>query len=82
MKVGAASFLYEVTRNNKLLVSNMEMVSLIVEKALESCVALDSSFVFADNILGENLSSNNDYERSRILFALRGVILYNDRGHK
>lgn len=33
-KVGAANFLYEVTRNNKLLVSNEEMVTMIIEQSL------------------------------------------------
>ena len=86
-RVGAAAFLYEVTRNNKLLVSNESMVSLIIEKSLQSCIDLDTNFAFeamfaGENFLGDNLCSQNDYERSRILFALRGVILYNDRGHK
>lgn len=27
-------------------------------------------------------ATNNDLEKSRILFALRGVLLYNDQGYK
>ena len=33
-KVGASNFLYEVCVNNKLLVNNEEIVSLIIDKAL------------------------------------------------
>lgn len=80
-RVGAASFLYEVTRNNKLLVSNEEMVHLIIEKALESCHTLDLNYAFG-NIFSDGANSSNDYEKSRILFSLRGVLLYNDQGIK
>jgi hypothetical protein len=83
-KVGAASFLYEVTRNNKLVVSNENLVSLIIEKSLESCVELEQGFVLR-NVLGNFLNmpvTNNDFEKSRILFALRGILLYNDQGFK
>ena len=38
-KVGATNFLYEVCVNNKLLVSNEEMVALIIDKALEACMS-------------------------------------------
>lgn len=50
-KVGAASFLYEVTRNNKLLVSNEQLVILIIEKALDSCVELERSFALCSFLL-------------------------------
>lgn len=50
-KVGAASFLYEVTRNNKLLVSNEQLVNLIIEKALDSCVELERSFALCSFLL-------------------------------
>lgn len=26
--------------------------------------------------------NNNDFEKSRILFSLRGILLFNDQGHK
>jgi len=39
-RVGAACFLYEVCINNKILVNNDEMVNLIFEKALTSCIDL------------------------------------------
>jgi hypothetical protein len=32
-------------------------------------------------VLNDDLN-NNDYERSRILFALRGILLFNDQGYK
>lgn len=92
-KVGAASFLYEVTRNNKLLVSNEELVNLIIESAVDSCSKLEQTYAIADLILkayvpdaksstnSDDLGSN-DYERSRILFALRGILLFNNQGHK
>ena len=57
-RVGAAAFLYEVTRNNKLLVSNESMVTLIVEKALQSCVDLDQNFAFENFLAGDNFLDN------------------------
>lgn len=39
-KVGAASFLYEVCINNKLLVNNEELVGTILDGALKACTSL------------------------------------------
>lgn len=38
-KVGASYFLYIVCYNNKILISNEELVNLIIESALNACVA-------------------------------------------
>lgn len=40
-KVGAASFLYEVCINNKLLVNNVELVKTIFDGALNACKKLE-----------------------------------------
>lgn len=40
-KVGASSFLYEVCINNKILVNNEELVSMIFERALTSMIELE-----------------------------------------
>lgn len=40
-KVGAASFICEICKNNKILVSNEDIVSEIIEVSLESCLNLD-----------------------------------------
>ena len=40
-KVGAANFLYQVTLNNKNLISNTELVAKIIDGALEACLELD-----------------------------------------
>jgi hypothetical protein len=80
-KVGAASFLYEVCINNKLLVNNEELVSSILEGALNACISLEVyeqiGGVIA-TVLSQDLSINNDYEKSRILYSLRGVLLFGD----
>jgi hypothetical protein len=40
-RVGAASFLYEVCINNKILVNSEQIVNSIIEGALNSCVELE-----------------------------------------
>lgn len=73
--------------------SNEELVSLIIESAVDSCSKLEQNYAITDMILrtyipdakGSALSDDpqsNDYERSRILFALRGILLFNNQGHK
>jgi hypothetical protein len=39
-RVGAASLLYEVCINNKILVNNEQFVQEIIEGALNSCIEL------------------------------------------
>jgi len=39
-RVGAASFLYEVCINNKILVNSEELVNSIIDGALNSCIEL------------------------------------------
>lgn len=34
------------------------------------------------SVLCTDLSINNDFEKCRILYSLRGVLLFNDEGHK
>lgn len=38
-KVGAAAFICEICKNNKLLVNNEEIVELIIDAALDSCMS-------------------------------------------
>ena len=38
--VGADSFIYEITRNNKILVNNEPLISLIIDGALDACISL------------------------------------------
>ena len=84
-KVGAANFLYEVCINNKLLVNNEELVNMILDKSLKACVSLEVyeqvSGVIS-TVLSQDLSINFDYEKCRILYSLRGVLLFDDEGHK
>jgi hypothetical protein len=37
-RVGAANFLYQVTLNNKMLISNTSLVKKIIDGALEACI--------------------------------------------
>ena len=41
-RVGAPSFLYEVCINNKILVNNFELVEMIFDGALNSCIELEN----------------------------------------
>ncbi len=34
------------------------------------------------NALNHDININNYYEQSRILYSLRGVLIFNDEGHK
>lgn len=84
-RVGAASFLFEVCVNNKILVNNEELVSTIIEGALNSCLELEREELvhgIVSNVLNQDLKLNNNFEKSRILYSLRGVLIFNDEGHK
>jgi len=84
-KVGAASFLYEVCINNKLLVNNQELVFTILDQSLNACTHLEVYEQIGgviSNVLSDDLSINLDYEKCRILYSLRGVLLFGDEGHK
>ena len=84
-KVGAANFLYEVSVNNKLLINNDELVDLIVDQSLEACIALSNEDIVKTTFFGKEFNPNdnpNDYEKSKILYALRGILIFNDEGNK
>lgn len=63
-KVGADSFLYIVTKSNKLLVENEELVTQIIDAALSSCVALMSGSAMT-SLVGDYVSGglglNDDF---------------------
>jgi hypothetical protein len=84
-RVGAASFLYEVCINNKILVNNEQLVQQIIEGALNSCIELEQEELIhgiVSNAINHDLNLNNNFEKSRILYCLRGVLIFNDEGHK
>lgn len=84
-KVGASSFLYEVCINNKILVNNEELVSMIFEKALTSMTELEREEVehgIVSIAMKEDHTVNYGFEKSRILHSLRGLLIFNDEGHK
>jgi hypothetical protein len=81
LKVGADNFLYEVCVNNKLLVNNEVLVSLIIDGSLNACIKLDESDMFAllvSDRLNKDLIKHSDYEKGKIMHSLRGILLYND----
>jgi hypothetical protein len=84
-KVGAANFLYQVSINNKLLVSDYNMVKIIIDGALDACNSLDCDEPL-DTLLAFSLEKENlfykNYEKSQILFSLRGILLLNDEGYR
>lgn len=84
-RVGAASFLFEVCINNKILVNNEELVNIIIDGALNSCLELEKEELvhgIVSNVINQDLRLNNNFEKSRILYSLRGVLIFNDEGHK
>lgn len=85
LKVGADNFLYEVCVNNKLLVNNEGLVTQIIDGALDACIKLDANEFFS-TLLAERINKevirHVDYEKGKILHSLRGILLYNDEGHK
>ncbi len=51
-RVGASNFLYHVSLNNKMLISNNRLVKQIINGALEACVELDrEEMIMNPNIL-------------------------------
>lgn len=86
-KVGAAAFICEICKNNKLLVNNEELVELIIDVSLDSCMSFEQNLVIK-TIINIELDpdsqgvKNYDYEKSLIFNALRGIVIYKDEGHK
>lgn len=66
-RVGAASFLYEVCINNKILVNSEEVVNSIIEGALNSCVELEQQEILYGivssviNQISQDITINNNY---------------------
>ena len=85
LKVGADNFIYEVCVNNKLLVNNEGLVTQIIDGALDACIELNKTDLFT-NLISERIDKevirHTDYEMGKILHCLRGILLYNDEGHK
>lgn len=65
-RVGAAQFIYNICFNNKILVNSEDIVKEIVEAIITAC----GNF------------SIDDYERSSLLFSLRGLVFFNEKGHE
>jgi hypothetical protein len=90
-RVGAASFLYEVCINNKILVNSEELVVSIIDGALNACLSFEPVEI-EENVVkyalalspvpGQDISKITNYEKSRILYSLRGILIFNDEGHK
>lgn len=63
-RVGAASFLYEVCINNKILVNNEELVNIIIDGALNSCLELEKEELvhgIVSNVINQDLRLNNNF---------------------
>lgn len=61
------------------------IVSQIIEGALNSCIELEQEELIhgiVSNAINQDLKLNNNYEKSRILYCLRGILIFNDEGHK
>jgi hypothetical protein len=85
LKVGASNLLYEVCVNNKLLVNNEGLIAEIIDGALDACIQLDASEFYAGLLsdrIDKELVRHVDYEKGKIFHSLRGILLYNDEGHK
>jgi hypothetical protein len=65
-RVGASQFIYNICFNNKILVSDEELVKDIAEAIISAC----------------GLFSIDDYERSSLLFSLRSLVLFNEKVNK
>lgn len=65
-KVGAPQFIYNICFNNKILVNNEPLVRDIAEAIIAAC--------------GE--FTIDDYERSNLLHSLRGLVMFNEKGHE
>lgn len=83
-RVGAANFLYHVCLNNKMLISNTALVRQIIDGALEACIELDKEEFVTHYILKDDkeMLIHNNYEKSQIIYALRGILLLNDEGFR
>ena len=86
-QVGAAAFIGEICKNNKILVNNEEVVTSIIEASLESCLNLDRTILFANLITkhsnqSDEIVENQDYEKSLILQSLKGILIFNEQGFK
>ena len=82
-KVGAANFLYHVTLNNKNLIANTDLVGKIIDGALEACLELDKEDpLYEENIDNKEFVAFINYEKSQIIFALRGILLLNNEGFR
>ena len=86
-QVGAAAFISEICKNNKILVNNEEVVTSIIEASLESCLDLDRAILFANLITkhsnqSDEVIENKDYEKSLILQSFKGILIFNEQGFK
>ncbi len=67
-----------------MLISNTALVRQIIDGALEACIELDREEM-ANAIMVRDERENlyhYSYEKSQILFALRGILLLNDEGFR
>ena len=86
MKVGAANLICELCKNNKLLVSKEEIVTSIIDAALESCISFEQ-ISLVEVMLSRELDrdyplQNFDYEKCLIFNALRGILIFNEQGFR
>jgi hypothetical protein len=65
-RVGTPHFIYNICYNNKILVNDEVLVQKIINGIIE----------------GLTKFSIDDYERSNLLFAFRGLVMFNEKGHK
>jgi hypothetical protein len=81
-RVGASNFLYQVCLNNKMLISNTALVRQIIDSALDACIKLDIEDGFSSIKDSKDGLVHNSFEKSQIIFALRGILLLNDEGFR
>ena len=81
-RVGASNFLYQVCLNNKMLISNTALVRVIIDSALDACVKLDIEDGLNSMKESKDGLVHNSFEKSQIIFALRGILLLNDEGFR
>lgn len=65
-RVGTPHFIYNICSNNKILVNDEQLVEKIVNGIIE----------------GLKEFTVDDFERSNLLFTFRGLVMFNEKGHK
>lgn len=52
---------------------------------LNNCNSLENEEIvhtIVSDAMNQDIKINNNYEKSRLLYCLRGILIFNDEGHK